>query len=153
VPARSAVHGALTAICASQVARRRLLALFRRYSTLTRQGVATRPARRLLTQPIFVGRRRQRLDSAQRARELHLPRPRTTSTSPPGYKFCGYKDFVNGGWTHDPPDGASLVLFARKMSCHTARQKLKRVRYGTKPPYRCSRRGHPKVALRWETGS
>ena len=93
---------------------------------------------------------------------------------PPGYRFCGWKDFVNGGWTHDPPDGASLVLFARKMSCHTARRKLRKVRYDENPPYRprlknyrcvrlesgyeyedarCSRRGHPKIALRWQTGS
>jgi hypothetical protein len=69
---------------------------------------------------------------------------------------------------------AAALLLDRKMSCKTARQKLKKVRYGSKPPYRprlknyrcvrleqryeyedarCSRRGHPKVALRWQAGS
>lgn len=94
---------------------------------------------------------------------------------PPGYKFCGWKDYADGGWTYeDPGAGAFIRLFARKMSCRTARQKYKKVRYGTKPPYsprlknyrcvrleqgyeyedaRCSRRGHPRLAIRWQAGA
>jgi hypothetical protein len=98
-----------------------------------------------------------------------------TPDVPNGYKFCGWKDFVNGGWTYDdPPAGVFTALFARKMSCHTARQKYRKVRYSSGPPYkpilkgyrcarlksgeeyedaRCSRRGHKKVALRWQAGA
>jgi len=95
--------------------------------------------------------------------------------TPPGYEFCGWKDLVNGGWTYEnPDDGAYLRLFARKMTCRTARRKYRRVRYEQTPPYRaklkgyrcvelddgyeysgmrCSKKGRPKVALRWQTGS
>jgi hypothetical protein len=94
---------------------------------------------------------------------------------PSGYTFCGWQDFVNGGWTYkDPPPGVYTALFARRMSCHTARQKYKKIRYSAKPPHRlklkgyrcvtlqsgeeysdirCSRRGHTKVALRFQSGS
>jgi hypothetical protein len=94
---------------------------------------------------------------------------------PHGYAFCGWKDFVNGGWTYDdPPAGVFAALFARKMSCPTARHKYKQIRYSHTPPYklrlkgyrcvrlqsgeeyadvRCSRRGHKKVALRFQEGS
>ncbi len=95
--------------------------------------------------------------------------------TPQGYEFCGWKDFVDGGWTYDdPPPGAYLRLFARKMSCRTARRNYKRVRYQQTPPYRaklkgfrcvtlderheyadvrCAKQRRPKVALRWQTGA
>jgi hypothetical protein len=95
--------------------------------------------------------------------------------TPPGYEFCGWKDFVNGGWTYDEPEpGAYLRLFARKMSCRTARRKYNRVRYEQSPPYRpklkgyrcvrlesrleyedtrCSKKRRPKIAIRWQTGA
>jgi hypothetical protein len=94
---------------------------------------------------------------------------------PSGYTFCGWKDYVNGGWTYDDPGaGVFTALFGRKMSCRTARRKYKQIRYSHTPPYklrlkgyrcvrlqsgeeyadvRCSRRGHKKVALRFQEGS
>ena len=94
---------------------------------------------------------------------------------PRGYKFCGWRDYVSGGWTYeDPGPGAFTRLFARKMSCRTARRKFRRVHYVADPPYepqlkgyrcvhlkrsyeyvddRCTRRGRPKIALRWQAGS
>lgn len=94
---------------------------------------------------------------------------------PRGFEFCGWKDLVDGGWTYDDPEpGAYLRLFARKMSCRTARRKYRQVRYEQEPPYRprlrgyrcktldrsweyadvrCSKRGHPNVSVRWQTGA
>jgi hypothetical protein len=94
---------------------------------------------------------------------------------PRGYKFCGWKDFINGGWTYENPDsGVYLRLFARKKSCRTARRNYRRVRYTNEPPFwpklgghrckvveerheytdaRCSRRDRPKASVRWQTGA
>ena len=58
------------------------------------------------------------------------------AATPEGYELCGYKDYVNGGWTFDPADGASTVLYARGVSCRSAKRNYGRLRYGHKPPYR-----------------
>jgi hypothetical protein len=94
---------------------------------------------------------------------------------PRGYEFCGWQMLgEGGGWTYDDPEpGAYLRLFAREMSCRTARRKYKKVDYEATPPYRvrlrgyrcveldddyeysdtrCSKKRRKKVALRWQTG-
>jgi hypothetical protein len=97
--------------------------------------------------------------------------------TPPGYAFCGWRDFENGGWVTEWDDrlsGASTVLFARQMTCPSARRNFARLKYTKKPPYRavrtgyrctelrrgyeftdvrCTKQGRPKVAFRFQSGS
>jgi hypothetical protein len=94
---------------------------------------------------------------------------------PQGYDFCGWRDFESGGWTYDdPPPGVWARLFARNMTCRTARRHYKRTRSTQTPPYRhvrigyrcktldsdyeysdvrCSKKGRPRVAYRFQTGA
>jgi hypothetical protein len=94
---------------------------------------------------------------------------------PRGYKFCGWKDLIYGGWTYeDPEPGVYTRLFARKKSCGTARRNYRRVGYTNEPAYRptlrghrcktleqrheyadvrCSRMDRPKASVRWQTGA
>jgi len=65
--------------------------------------------------------------------------------TPAGYEFCGWRDFVNGGWTMEWSDdlsGAYMVAFADGMSCRAARRNVDKVRYSQTPPYRPSRAGY-----------
>jgi opacity protein-like surface antigen len=56
--------------------------------------------------------------------------------TPVGYEFCGWQDYVNGGWTYEnPDDGAFTMAFARDMSCRDARRNVTRMRYSQRPPY------------------
>jgi|SRR5215208_1840032 len=95
--------------------------------------------------------------------------------TPSAYTFCGWLDFWTQTFRYDDPEpGAYLALYARKMTCPSARRNYKRVRYDDAPPYqpirrgyrcvtlkdgyeyadiRCSKKGKPKVAFRWQTGS
>jgi hypothetical protein len=89
-------------------------------------------------------------------------------------RFCGWRDFTNGGWTMDQPDpGAFSRLFAGKMTCGAARRAYNRLDYTEEPPYqpflegyrcrelesgyeysdvRCVRDGS-KAAFRYQTGA
>ncbi|MDA0168924.1 hypothetical protein OJ998_07495 [Solirubrobacter taibaiensis] len=95
--------------------------------------------------------------------------------TPVGYEFCGWLNLGEGTWTYgDPEDGAWLRLFARDMTCRSARRNYGRVRYTQRPPYRpvkpgyrcrtldsdyeygdvrCAKQGKSRVAFRWQTGS
>jgi hypothetical protein len=96
-----------------------------------------------------------------------------TQATPRGYEFCGWQ-VVGGGWTYEEPDpGAYLRLYARRMTCRSARRNFARVRYpppdykprrqGYRCAYlerrheyadiRCSKRGRRKVSFRWQTGA
>ena len=122
--------------------------------------------------------RRMRIAIALALAALLIPaaaRAAQDDDTPRGYRFCGWKDFADGGWTYEEPEpGAFLRLYARKMSCRTARRKHRRVRYERTAPYRaklkgyrcvqleqgyeyadirCARKHRKKVALRWQTGS
>lgn len=73
--------------------------------------------------------------------------------TPEGYEWCGWRDFIDGGWTYgDPPDGVWLRVFALKMSCYDARRNATRMRYGQLPPYRPIRPGYTckSLAEDWE---
>ena len=93
---------------------------------------------------------------------------------PAGYTYCGSWNFYVGGWDTTPPDpGAYFVAFARKLSCRTARRNSRLVRWKGRPhrPYlrgyrcvelehgyeytdvRCSKRGAPRRAFRFQTGA
>jgi hypothetical protein len=75
---------------------------------------------------------------------------------------------------HEGLSGAYLVLFARKMTCRSARRNYARMHYTQTPPYRpvrngyrcktldsgyeytdvrCAKRGRPRVAFRFQTGA
>ena len=95
--------------------------------------------------------------------------------TPVGYEFCGWRDFQSGGWTFEEPDpGVWERLFARGMTCRSARSNYGRLRYTQTPPFRpvkagyrcvtldddleyhsirCSKRGRPRVAFRFEGGA
>ena len=93
--------------------------------------------------------------------------------TPPGYAFCGWRDYQNGGWLMEWDDrlyGAGTVLFARDMTCRSARRNFARVRHGQQPTragyrcavigrdyefadVRCTKVGRPRVAFRYQTGS
>lgn len=97
--------------------------------------------------------------------------------TPVGYEFCGWRDFVSGSWEMEWNDelfGAYSRLFARNMTCRSARRNYVRMRYTQTPPYRpvrlgyrcktldrdyeysdvrCSKRGRPRLAFRYQTGS
>ncbi len=65
--------------------------------------------------------------------------------TPPGYEFCGWQDFANGGWAmgwSDELSGAYLVAFADGMSCTAARRNIKRMRNSKKAPFRPIRTGY-----------
>ena len=65
--------------------------------------------------------------------------------TPPGYKFCGWQDYSNGGWAMDWSEdlrGVYLVAFAEGMSCSSARRNIRRMRYTKTPPYRPIRAGY-----------
>lgn len=73
--------------------------------------------------------------------------------TPEGYERCGWRDFIDSGWTYDdPPSGAWLRVFAYKMSCYDARRNATRMRYGQLPPYRPIRPGYTckSLAADWE---
>ena len=97
--------------------------------------------------------------------------------TPVGYEFCGWRDFEFGGWEMEWEDrlsGAYLVLFARNMTCRSARRNYVRTRTTQTPPHRlvrkgyrcttldsdyeysdvrCSKRGRPRLAFRFQTGA
>jgi hypothetical protein len=59
--------------------------------------------------------------------------------TPPGYEFCGWQDFADGGWAMEWSDdlsGAYLVAFADGISCQAARKNIKRVHHRRSGPYR-----------------
>ena len=63
--------------------------------------------------------------------------------TPPGYEFCGWKNFSTGSWTMtNPQDGAFLRGFARNLSCQAARRNISRVSYSRQPPYQPRRTGY-----------
>ena len=65
--------------------------------------------------------------------------------TPPGYEFCGWQDFVNGGWAMEWSEdlrGVYLVAFADGMSCQAARRNTRRMRYSKTAPYRPLRPGY-----------
>jgi len=65
--------------------------------------------------------------------------------TPRGYEFCGWQDFVNGGWAMEWSEdlsGAYLVAFADGISCAAARRNIRRVRYSKVAPYRPIRPGY-----------
>lgn len=73
--------------------------------------------------------------------------------TPEGYEWCGWRDFIDGGWTYDdPPSGVWLRVFAYKMSCYDARRNATRVRFGQLPPHRPIRPGYTckSLAEDWE---
>ena len=100
--------------------------------------------------------------------------PAYAQETPPGYKFCGWKDMDGPGWEYGEPDsGAYVALYSRNLSCRRARRNYNRVRYPP-PDYkptlrryrcrvldeaheyleaRCVRRNRPKVRFRWQTGA
>jgi hypothetical protein len=54
-----------------------------------------------------------------------------------GERFCGWRDYESGGWTMRRPEpGAFFRVFARRMSCRTARRASQDVEYPSSPPYR-----------------
>jgi hypothetical protein len=94
--------------------------------------------------------------------------------TPVGYTFCGWKDFTTGHWVDEPEDGVWERLFARNMTCRTAKKNFGRLRYTQTPPYRpvkagyrcvtldqdyeygdvrCSKKGRPRVAFRVQSGA
>ena len=65
--------------------------------------------------------------------------------TPPGYEFCGWQDFVNGGWAMEWSDdlrGAAVVAFADGMSCPSARRNIKLMRYSKDAAHRPLRGGY-----------
>ncbi len=65
--------------------------------------------------------------------------------TPPGYEFCGWKDYANGGWAMEWSDdlaGAYTVAFADGMSCQAARRNVTRTKYTRNAPYRPYRTGY-----------
>ena len=65
--------------------------------------------------------------------------------TPPGYEFCGWRDYANGGWAMEWNDdlyGAYLIAYADGMSCRAARRNVTRIRYAKSPPYAPSRPGY-----------
>ena len=100
--------------------------------------------------------------------------PDPAKFTPPGYTFCGWKDFQYGGWAmhwDDRLSGAYLVLFAKRMTCSVARWNYRRTKFDESRPYRrgyycdtireahefldyrCSKLGRPKRAYRVQTGA
>jgi len=78
-------------------------------------------------------------------RAAHAVAPDPEKFTPPGYDFCGWQDFANGGWTMEWTEdlaGAYLVAFADNMSCQAARRNVKRVRFAKSPPFRPLRPGY-----------
>ena len=94
--------------------------------------------------------------------------------TPPGYDFCGWRDYERGGWAmrwEDRLAGASTTLFARRMTCRSARRNYARTSFAGGAPVRagyrcvelargyefldvrCSKRGRPRMAYRFQTGS
>ena len=97
--------------------------------------------------------------------------------TPPGYEFCGWRDFEARTWVTEWDErlrGASTVLFAREMTCRAARRNHARLRYSSTPPFapsrtgyrcttiraqhefvdvRCTKRGTSRVSFRWQSGS
>jgi hypothetical protein len=105
---------------------------------------------------------------------LVIAAPASASDEPRGFDFCGWKDFVNGGWTFvDPADGAFLRLYSRNMSCRIARRNYRKLTFPAPEHvarlagYRCrevergyeysdaqfSNKGRRRAALRYETGT
>jgi hypothetical protein len=71
--------------------------------------------------------------------------PDPADFTPPGYEFCGWKDFQNHRWTMEWDDsltGASFVVFADGMSCDAARHNANRVRYRRSDGYKPRREGY-----------
>jgi len=71
--------------------------------------------------------------------------PDPAEFTPHGYEFCGWQDFVNGGWAvewRDDLAGAYLVAFADGMSCRAARRNVKKMRSSKTPPHRPIRTGY-----------
>lgn len=71
--------------------------------------------------------------------------------TPPGYEFCGWQRFGNGGWAMEWSEdlaGAYLVAFADGMSCTAARRNVKKMRSSKRSPYRPLRPGYRCVTLK-----
>jgi hypothetical protein len=65
--------------------------------------------------------------------------------TPVGYEFCGWRDLQNGRWVMEWDDdlqGASLIAFARDMTCRVARRNVLGVRYTNTTPRRPVRKGY-----------
>ena len=63
-------------------------------------------------------------------------RPDTCALTP-SERFCGWRDLSGGGWTmRQPEPGAFVRLFARKLTCRTARRAYGSIEYEDEPPYR-----------------
>ena len=95
--------------------------------------------------------------------------------TPVGYEFCGWWDFDDREWTFDDPEpGVWTRLFARKMTCKSARRNYGRLRYTQTPPFRpvkpgykcatldddleysdvrCSKKGSARVSFRYQGGA
>lgn len=77
--------------------------------------------------------------------------PDPAEFTPPGYEFCGWRDFTHGGWAMQWSEdlaGAYLVLFADGMTCLAARRNYSRLRHAKRPPYQPLRPGHRCRTLR-----
>ena len=71
--------------------------------------------------------------------------------TPPGYDFCGWKNYEYGGWDMEWDDslqGISLIAYADGMSCQAARRNVRRVHYvRVGNSYRPARSGYRCVQL------
>lgn len=72
--------------------------------------------------------------------------------TPVGYTFCGWRDYETGRWTKDDPaPGTWERLFARDMSCRSARRNYGRLRVTQTPPYRVVKAGYRCLTLDSDT--
>jgi hypothetical protein len=77
--------------------------------------------------------------------------PDPAEFTPPGYEFCGWKDFENHEWVMEWDDsltGAFFVAYADGMSCTAARHNANAVRFRRGDGYRPTREGYTCKTLR-----
>jgi hypothetical protein len=76
--------------------------------------------------------------------------PDPNEFTPPGYTFCGWKDFTTREWKMEWDDsltGVFLIAYADGMTCRDARRNVSRMRYSTTPPYRGTRPGYRCITI------
>lgn len=71
--------------------------------------------------------------------------PDPAEFTPAGYTFCGWRDFENGTWAmkwREELRGAYSMVFARGMTCASARRHWAKTKYKKEPPYSLYRAGY-----------